>query len=96
MRDGVLLVGDVAGSINPLWVGGMSMALPSGELLAPWADRFLHGEIRAAELVSAWRRVWRRTMVGTSAFVAAVAAVGAQFVYRMALVGAGGFAVRPR
>ncbi len=38
----------------------------------------------------------RRTMVGTSAFAAAVAAVGAQFVYCMALVRAGGFAVESR
>ena len=88
VRDGVLLVGDVAGSINPLWVGGMSMALRSGELLAPWADRFLHGEIQGEDS--------RRTMVRTSAFAAALDAVGAQFVYRMTLVGAGGFAVGPR
>ena len=88
MRDGVLLVGDAAGSINPLWVGGMSMALRSGELLAPWTDRFLHGEIQGEDS--------RRTMVRTSAFAAALDAVGAQFVYRMALVGAGGFAVEPR
>ena len=37
-----------------------------------------------------------RTMVGTSAFTAVLDAVGAQFVYRMALVRAGGFAVEPR
>jgi flavin-dependent dehydrogenase len=79
---------DGAGSINPLWVGGMSMGLRSAELLAPWADRFLHGEIQGED--------WRRTMVGTSAFAAALDAVGAQFVYRMALVRAGGFAVEPR
>ena len=88
VRDGVLLVGDVAGAINPLWVGGMSMALRSGELLAPGADRFLHGEIQGEDS--------RRTMVRTSAFAAALDAVGAQFVYRMALVGVGGFAVEPR
>ena len=79
---------DGAGSINPLWVGGMSMGLRSAELLAPWADRFLHGEIQGED--------WRRTMVGTSVFAAALDAVGAQFVYRMALVRAGGFAVEPR
>jgi len=71
-----------------MWVGGMSMGLRSAELLAPWADRFLHGEIQGEDS--------RRTMVGTSAFVAALDAVGAQFVYRMALVRAGGFAVEPR
>ena len=37
-----------------------------------------------------------RTMVGTRAFAASVAAVGAQFVNRMALVRAGGFAVESR
>lgn len=79
---------DGAGSINPLWVGGMSMGSRSAELLAPWADRFLHGEIQGEDS--------RRTMVGTSAFAAALDAVGAQFVYRMALVRAGGFAVEPR
>ena len=79
---------DGAGSINPLWVGGMSMGLRSAELLAPWADRFLHGGIQGEDS--------RRTMVGTSAFAAALDAVGAQFVYRMALVRAGGFAVEPR
>ena len=88
MRDGVLLVGDAVRSINRLCGDGMSMALRRGELLVPWADRFLHGEIQGEDS--------RRTMVRTSAFAAALDAVGAQFVYRMALVGVGGFAVEPR
>ena len=55
------------------------MALRSGELLAPWADRFLHGEIQGEDS--------RRTMVRTSAFAAALDAVGAHFVYRMPWLG---------
>lgn len=58
--DGVLLVGDAAGSINPLCGDGMSMALRGGELLAPLADRYLRGEISSDELAATWTQAWQR------------------------------------
>jgi flavin-dependent dehydrogenase len=59
-REGVLLVGDAAGSINPLCGDGMSMALRGGGLLASLADRFLQGTVSGQVLVGKWDRVWRR------------------------------------
>ena len=45
---------DGAGSINPLWVGGMSMGLRSAELLAPWAVGFYTVKFKARIRVGQW------------------------------------------
>ena len=63
-RDGVLLLGDAAGSINPLCGDGMSMALRGGEFLAPLADRFLRGDLTGEMLVGMWERVWQQEFKG--------------------------------
>ena len=57
--EGVLLVGDAAGAIAPLCGDGMAMALRSGELLAPLADRFLRGALSWPALAAQYARCWR-------------------------------------
>jgi len=56
-RD-VLLMGDAAAQISPLCGDGMSIALRSGQLLAPLAAAFLNADIDGEQLKSTWRRRW--------------------------------------
>ena len=57
--DGILLVGDAAGAIAPLCGDGMAMALRSGELLAPLADRFLCGALSWPALADQYSQRWQ-------------------------------------
>jgi 2-polyprenyl-6-methoxyphenol hydroxylase-like FAD-dependent oxidoreductase len=54
----VLMVGDAAASISPLCGNGMSMALRSGEMLAPLVHRFLSGRLTAQALQQAYGQQW--------------------------------------
>jgi len=57
---GVLMVGDAAASISPLCGDGMSMALRTGELVAPLVHRFLHGELSGQALRQAYDQQWQQ------------------------------------
>ena len=58
--DGVLMVGDSAASISPLCGDGMSMALRTGELVAPLAHQFLNGELSGQALRQTYDQQWRQ------------------------------------
>ena len=58
-RQGLLYLGDSAGSITPLCGDGMSMALRSAELISAEADRFLQGTRTGSRLLQDSERLWR-------------------------------------
>lgn len=56
----VLMVGDAASSISPLCGDGMSMALRTGEIVAPLIHRFLAGDLTGQVLRQAYHQRWRQ------------------------------------
>jgi menaquinone-9 beta-reductase len=58
--SGVLMVGDAAASISPLCGDGMSMALRTGELVAPLVHRFLNEELSGQALRQAYDQRWQQ------------------------------------
>ncbi len=56
----IMMVGDAAASISPLCGDGMAMALQTGEILAPLANRFLAGQLTDAAMLCAYDRRWRQ------------------------------------
>ncbi len=59
VEDGVLMVGDAAGVIDPFSGQGQAAALASGILAADAASEFLEGRVSPAELLEAYGRAWR-------------------------------------
>ena len=57
----VCMVGDTAGMIAPLCGDGMAMALSGAELAAPYAARFLRGDLPADAFRQHYARRWKRT-----------------------------------
>jgi flavin-dependent dehydrogenase len=57
--DGVALVGDAAGAISPLCGDGMAMALRTGEMIAPLADRYLRGIIAGEQFLQRYDAQWQ-------------------------------------
>jgi flavin-dependent dehydrogenase len=54
--DGVLLVGDAAGTINPMTGEGLFMALRGAELAADAADRALRADATSRDALRAYER----------------------------------------
>jgi len=61
-RDGVLVVGDAAGFVDPFVGDGISLALRSGTLAARCLVPFLQEEIPLAEAVDRYRCQYRRSL----------------------------------
>lgn len=64
VENGVLLLGDAAGTITPLCGNGMSMALHSSKIAAALIDLFLQDRISRSQLESAYTREWRQQFSG--------------------------------
>ncbi|KQS27695.1 NAD(P)/FAD-dependent oxidoreductase [Dyadobacter sp. Leaf189] len=58
--NGVLLLGDAAGTITPLCGNGMSMGMRASKLLAVEIVRYLQNQQSAAELAANYKREWDR------------------------------------
>uniref|UniRef100_UPI003F6F9BCE NAD(P)/FAD-dependent oxidoreductase n=1 Tax=Dyadobacter sp. TaxID=1914288 RepID=UPI003F6F9BCE len=58
--NGVLLLGDAAGTITPLCGNGMSMGMRASKLLAVEIIRYLQNKQSAAELAANYKRQWDR------------------------------------
>jgi flavin-dependent dehydrogenase len=59
-EDGILMVGDAAGVIDPFSGEGQATALASGILAADTIERSLAGELAASEVAPAYARTWKR------------------------------------
>ncbi|HYR46975.1 MAG TPA: NAD(P)/FAD-dependent oxidoreductase [Thermoanaerobaculia bacterium] len=60
VEDGILMVGDAAGVIDPFSGEGQAAALASGILAGKTVERRLSGEIPAARLARAYQDAWNR------------------------------------
>jgi menaquinone-9 beta-reductase len=61
-RDGVLVVGDAAGFVDPFVGDGISLALRSGALAARCLGPFLQQEIPLREAIDLYHRQYRRSL----------------------------------
>jgi flavin-dependent dehydrogenase len=61
-RNGVLLVGDAAGFVDPFVGDGISLALHSGALAARCLGPFFQEEIALPEAIDRYRRQYRRSL----------------------------------
>jgi flavin-dependent dehydrogenase len=59
-----LAVGDAAGMIAPFCGDGVSMALRSAELMAPYLKKSLSGELGYREVLAEYSRTWWREFAG--------------------------------
>jgi flavin-dependent dehydrogenase len=59
VENGVLMVGDAAGVLDPFSGQGQAAALASGILAADTASEFLEGRVSPAGLLEAYGRAWR-------------------------------------
>jgi flavin-dependent dehydrogenase len=71
----ILMVGDAAGVIDPFSGQGQAAALRSGILSADVADRYLRGELDAAEVAAAYEKRWREAFAAGFAWSAALRGV---------------------
>jgi len=62
-RDGVLMVGDAAGFVDPFVGDGISLALRSGSLAARCLTSFFAGETPLCEAVSQYRDIYNQSLV---------------------------------
>ncbi|HEV3205434.1 MAG TPA: FAD-dependent oxidoreductase [Terriglobales bacterium] len=62
-RDGVLMVGDAAGFVDPFVGDGISLALRSGDLAAQCLLPFLAGEGSLPDAVNRYREAYRQTLL---------------------------------
>lgn len=58
-ENGVLLLGDAAGMITPLCGNGMSMALHSSKIAAPFIEEFLHRKISRDDVHHRYAHEWK-------------------------------------
>jgi len=63
--DGVILVGDAAGTINPMTGEGIALALRGAELAAAAADRALRGEDTSQHALASYERARAEAFHGT-------------------------------
>ncbi|HXP17970.1 MAG TPA: FAD-dependent oxidoreductase [Terriglobales bacterium] len=62
-RDGVLMVGDTAGFVDPFVGDGISLALRSGDLAAQCLLPFFAGGISLADAVNRYREAYRQSLL---------------------------------
>jgi flavin-dependent dehydrogenase len=62
-RDGVLMVGDAAGFVDPFVGDGISLALRSGSLAARCLAPFLAGETSLPDAVGRYREIYRQSLL---------------------------------
>src|SRR5262249_12611068 len=70
VENGILMVGDSAGVIDPFSGEGQAAALASGILAAETADRALSGAIPFSRLAKTYARAWRDRFGGRFAWSA--------------------------
>jgi flavin-dependent dehydrogenase len=61
-RDGVLMIGDAAGFVDPFVGDGISLALRSGSLAARCLRSFLSGEISLLDAVLRYAKSYRQSL----------------------------------
>jgi 2-polyprenyl-6-methoxyphenol hydroxylase-like FAD-dependent oxidoreductase len=62
-RDGVLMVGDAAGFVDPFVGDGISLALRSGELAASCLSPFFAGEASLPHAASRYRELYKQSLL---------------------------------
>jgi flavin-dependent dehydrogenase len=60
VRDGVIFLGDAAGTITPLCGNGMSMALHSSKLAAECSTAFLEGWVSREKMEHDFSKAWQK------------------------------------
>lgn len=60
VEEGVLMLGDAAGTIPPLCGNGMSMALHSSKIAATLIDQFLSGTISRLQMEQFYQKSWNK------------------------------------
>lgn len=60
VENGVLLLGDAAGTITPLCGNGMSMAFHGSKIATVQVDSFLTGRISRCEMEAAYEKEWQK------------------------------------
>src|SRR4029077_2874590 len=62
-RDGMLMVGDAAGFVDPFVGDGISLAMRSGSLAAQCLQSFFRGEASLPEAVGRYSRAYRHSLL---------------------------------
>ena len=68
VENGMLMLGDAAGTIPPLCGNGMSMALHSSKIAAPLIHDFLSGAIQRQNMERQYKKEWEKEFGGRLRF----------------------------